>query len=141
MVLVYLGKVDDTAMLAGDWRRNPGMALRTARRACFEHESMTAFIDVCPPQNTEGLFDVDSDAYAVAKLYTSHDTLEGVQFRDQREIENQEDMTIVVRDLADMFYENFSDGLDVGEREEPSPGLVVPDDWPGGADHRTLDEF
>lgn len=73
-------------MLPSDWHRNPGMAMRTVRRACFEHESMTAFIDVCPPQNSEGLFDVDSAAYAVAKLYTSHDSLEGVQFRDQREI-------------------------------------------------------
>jgi hypothetical protein len=131
----------NTAMLPNDWARNPGMALRTARRACFEHESMTAFIDVCPPENSEGLFDVDSDAYAVAKLYTSHDTLEGVQFRTQKEIENQQDMAIVVRDLADKFYNDFSDDLDADEREEPSPGLVVPDDWPEDAEHKTLDEF
>ena len=117
------------------------MAMRTVRRACFEHESMTAFIDVCPPQNSEGLFDVDSAAYAVAKLYTSHDSLEGVQFRDQREIESQQNMAIVVRDLADTFYNDFSDDLDVDEREEPSPGLTIPDDWPEDAEHRTLYEF
>lgn len=117
------------------------MAKRTARYACFEHESLEAMIDVCPPQNSEGLFDVDETSWAIAKLYTSHDTLKGVQFRTQKEIENQEDMAIVVRDLADTFYENFSDGLDVGEREEPSPGLTIPDDWEEDAEHRTLDEF
>jgi len=131
----------NTAMLPSDWHRNPGMAMRTARRACFEHESLNAYIDVCAPQNSEGLFAVDSDAYAVAKLYTSHDTLEGVQFRDQQTIENQEDMAIVVRSLADTFYNEFSDGLDVDEREEPSPGLTIPDDWPEDAEHRTLNEF
>ncbi|MFA9517306.1 hypothetical protein ACERIT_08830 [Halopenitus sp. H-Gu1] len=117
------------------------MAKRTARYACFEHVSLEAMIDVCPPVNSEGLFDVDEDAWAIAKLYTSHDELEGVQFRDQQTIENQEDMAIVVRDLADTFYENFSDGLDVGEREEPSPGLTIPDGWLGDTEHRTLDEF
>lgn len=131
----------DTAMLPGDWNRNPGMAMRTARYACFEHESLEAMIDVCPPANSEGLFDVDEDAWAVAKLYTSHDTLEGVQFRDQKEIENQEHMAIVVRELADLFYAEFSDGLDVESRDEPSPGLTIPDDWPEDAEHRTLDEF
>ncbi len=89
----------------------------------------------------EGLFDVDSDAYAVAKLYTSHDTLEGVQFRTQTEIENQEDMGIAVRELADKFYNKFSDDLDIESREESSPGLSIPDDWPEEAEHRTLDEF
>ncbi|MFC7238921.1 hypothetical protein ACFQS4_11910 [Saliphagus sp. GCM10025317] len=133
--------MNDTAMLPSDWRRNPGMAMRTARYACFEHDSMTAFIDVCPPANSEGLFDVDETSWAIAKLYTSHDTLEGVQFRDQREIEHQEDMAIVVRSLADAFYNEFSDNLAVEEREEPSPGLTVPDDWPEDAEHRTLDEF
>lgn len=53
------------------------MALGTAQRACFEHEPMAAFIDVCPPENSEGMLNVGSDTYAVAKLYTSHDTLEG----------------------------------------------------------------
>lgn len=133
--------MNDTAMLPGDWCRNPGMALRTARRACFEHESMTAFIDVCPPANSEGLFDVDETSWAVAKLYTSHDTLEGVQFRTQKGIETQEDMAIVVRELADVFYDEFADGLNVGEREEPNPGLTIPDDWEKDAEHRTLDEF
>lgn len=128
-------------MLPNDWSKNPGMAMRTARRACFEHESMTAFIDVCPPANSEGLFDVDEDAWAIAKLYTSHDTLEGVQLRTQAEIEEQQDMAIVVRELADIFYENFSEGLDVDEREEPSPGLVIPDDWEKDAEYKTLDEF
>lgn len=117
------------------------MANRTARYACFEHESLEAMIDVCPPANSKGLFDVTEDVWAIAKLYTGHDELEGVQFRDQKEIENQEDMAIVVRSLADVFYENFSDGLDVGEREEPSPGLVVPDDWPEDVEHKMLDEF
>ena len=117
------------------------MAMRTARRACFEHETLNAYIDVCPPQNSEGLFDVDQDAWAIAKLYTSHDELEGVQFRTQREIENQEDLAIVVRELADLFYEDFSADLDVDEREEPSPGLTVPDDWPEDAEHKTLDDF
>lgn len=131
----------NTAMLPGDWNRNPGMAKRTARYACFEHKSLEAMIDVCPPQNSEGLFDVDSDAYAIAKLYTSHDEFEGVQFRDQQTIENQEDMAIVVRELADTFYSEFADGLDGDEREEPSPGLSIPDDWPEDAEHQTLDEF
>lgn len=117
------------------------MAMRTVRYACFEHGSLEALIDVCPPENTEGLFDVDSDTYAVAKLYTSHDELEGVQFRDQREIENQEDMAIVVRELADVFYDKFADDLDIDEREEPSPGLTIPDDWREEAEHKTLDEF
>ncbi len=128
-------------MLPNDWHRNPGMAMRTARRMCFEHETLNAYIDVCAPQNSEGLFDVDEDAWAVAKLYTSHDTLEGVQFRIQTEVENQEDMAIVVRDLADKFYDEFSDDLDVESREEPAPGLTIPDDWEEDAEHKTLDEF
>ena len=96
------------------------MAKRTVRYACFEHESMTAFIDVCPAENSEGLFNVDEDAWAIAKLYTSHDTLEGVQFRDQKEIENQADMAIIVHELADVFSENFSDNLDVGSQKNLS---------------------
>lgn len=35
----------------------------------------------------------------------------------------------------------FNSGLHVGEREEPSPGLVVPDGCPEDGEHRTLDEF
>lgn len=108
-------------MLPNDWDRNSGMAIRTSLRACFEYEPLTAMIDVCPPENSEGLFDVDSDAYAVAKLYTSHDTLEDVQFRSQKKIENREYRAIVVRGLADTFYNDFSGGLGVGEREEPVP--------------------
>lgn len=72
------------------------MALRTARYACFEHESLEAMIDVCPPENSEGLFQADSSSWAIAKLYTRHDSLEGVQFRDQREIDSEEDMAIVL---------------------------------------------
>lgn len=60
------------------------MVLRTARLACFEHESLKAMVDVCPPCNSEGLFDVGEDSWAIAMLYTSLDELEGVQFRDQR---------------------------------------------------------
>jgi len=117
------------------------MAKRTVRYACFEHESLEAMIDVCPPQNSEGLFDVDQGSWAIAKLYTSHDELEGVQFRDQKAIENQQDMAIIVRELADVFYENFSDGIDADKCEEPSPGLTIPDDCPEDAEHKTLDEF
>lgn len=84
------------------------MALRTARIACFEHESLEAMIDVCPPCNSEGLFDVDSDSYAIAKLYTSHDELEGVQFRTQKEIESIDEIPIVVRELADHYYEEYA---------------------------------
>lgn len=98
-------------------------------------------IDVCPPTNSEGLFDVTEDAWAIVKLYTAHGELEGVQFRDQKEIKNQQDMAIIVRELADVFYEQFSDGVDVESRDEPSPGLVVPDDWPANTENRTLDEF
>lgn len=131
----------DTAMLPSDWERNSGMALRTARYVCFEHESLNAFIDICPPENSEGLFDVTEDVWAIAKLYTSHDELEGVQFRDQTEVENQEGMALVVRELADVFYDNFSDNFDLDEREEPSPGLTLPDDWEEEVEHKKLDEF
>jgi hypothetical protein len=127
-------------MLPSDWRRNPGMALRTARYACFEHDSLQAFIDVCPPENSEGLFDVDSDSYAIAKLYTSHDEFEGVQYRDQVEVETEADVAIVVRGLADTFYEEFADDIDTDERDEPTPGLVAPDDWPESAENKTLDD-
>ena len=85
------------------------MALRTARFTCFEHDSMGAFIDVCPPENSEGLFEVDSDSWAVAKLYTSHNELEGVQFRTYMEIAEIDDMAIVVRELADKFYDEYAD--------------------------------
>lgn len=97
-----------TAMLPSDWRRNPGMALRTARYRCFEHESLDAMIDVCPPENSEGFFEVDSDSWAVAKLYTSHDDLEGVQFRDQMEVDSEEDLAIVVREFADVYYAEYA---------------------------------
>lgn len=111
------------------------MALRTARYACFEHESLEAFIDVCPPENNEGLFDIGEDAYAVAKLYTSHDTLEGVQYRNQVEIESAEDMLVVVRNLVDEFYEEFAGNIETDERESPEPGLTVPD---GGRATRSI---
>jgi hypothetical protein len=133
--------MNNTAMLPSDWRRNPGMALRTARYACFEHDSLQAFIDVCPPENSEGLFDVDSDSYAVAKLYTSHEEFDGVQYRDQVEVETEADVAIVVRDLADTFYSEFATDIDTDERDEPTPGLVAPDDWPEGAENKTLDDF
>lgn len=130
-----------TATLPSDWRRNPGMALRTARYACFEHESLEAMIDVCPPENSEGLFEVDADTWAIAKLYTQHDSLEGVQFRDQREIESKEDMAIVMRELADRFYEDYAPGdIKADSRPEASPGVRVPDDS-DGSENRTLDEF
>jgi hypothetical protein len=64
------------------------MALYTASYACFEHESLEAMIDVCPPETSEVLFDVDENAYAIAKLYTSHDKFGGVRFRDQAEIQS-----------------------------------------------------
>lgn len=133
--------MNNTAILPSDWRRNPGMAMRTARRACFEHESLNAYIDVCPPENNEGLFDIDEDAWAIAKLYTSHDTLEGVQFRDQAEIESVEEMPVVVRELVDVFYEQYSESVEKDERESPEPGLTVPEDWEKESEHRTLDEF
>jgi len=117
------------------------MALRTARIACFEHESLHAMIDICPPENSEGLFDVDSSSWAVAKIYTRHDELKGMQFRDQREIETQSEMPVVVRELADRFYEDFADDIEKEERESPEPGLTVPEGWEEDADHRTLDEF
>jgi hypothetical protein len=130
-----------TAILPSDWNRNPGIAMRTARRACFEHESLNAYIDVCPPQNSEGLFAVDEDAWAIAKLYTGHDTLEGVQYRDQMEIESAEEMPVVVRELVDVCYEQYAEDIEMEERESPEPGLTVPEDWEGDAEHKTVDEF
>lgn len=97
------------------------MALRTARITCFEHKSLEAMIDVCPPQNSEGLFDVNSDAYGIAKLYTSHDELEGVQFRDQRDIESVDKMSIVVRDLADRYYEEYAGNGSQSSLPAPTP--------------------
>ena len=119
-----------TSVLPSDWHRNPGMALRTARFACFEHESLLAMIDVCPPSNTEGLFEVDSDAWAVAKLYTSHDELEGVQFRTQMEIADINDMAIVVRELADKFYDDYTDD----EPRRSTPPAETP--WDRGSESR-----
>lgn len=129
-------------MLPSDWQRNPGMALRTARRMCFEHDSQTAFIDVCPPQNSDGLFEIDSDPWGIAKLYTSHDELQGVQFREQKEIANEQDVASVVRALVDLFYSDFG-GEDStrSQRSKPTPGLVLPDGWEEEAVHKTLDEF
>lgn len=109
------------------------MALRTARFACFEHESLEAMIDVCPPENSEGLFEVDADAWAVAKLYTSHDRLEGVQFRTQMEIAEIDDMAIVVRELADQFYGEYSDE---SASQKALPKLTP---WERGAESRPDD--
>lgn len=50
----------------------------------------------------------------MAKLYIFHDSLGGVQFRDQSEIEAAEKMPIVLRELADVFYEPFADDLEQG---------------------------
>lgn len=118
------------------------MALRTARFACFEHESLEAMIDVCPPKNSEGLFEADADSWAIAKLYTSHDELEGVQFREQMKIAEIDDMAIVVRELADVFYEDFA-GEDTSRKALPKP---TP--WERGAESRpddgeshSLDDF
>lgn len=84
---------------------------------------------------------MDNDSYAIAKLYTSHDEFEGVQFRDQAEIESEEDIAIVVRELADTFYSEFATDIDTDERDDPSPGLVAPDDWPESSENKTLDDF
>lgn len=71
---------------------------------------------------------VGSFHHLMALGFEAKTLIEGVQCCDQTEIESQQDMAIIVRDLADVFYDEFSDGLDVGEREEHSSGLVVPDD-------------
>lgn len=115
------------------------MAMRTARYACIEHESLGAYIDVCPPENADGLFAVDDDAWAIAKLYTSHDDLEGVQFRTQSEIESKEDVAIVVRELIDVCYQDYADDIDVDSSSDPTTGVTVPVDQ--STEHRTLDEF
>lgn len=122
------------AVLPSDWQRNPGMALRTARFACFEHESLEAMIDVCPPQNSEGLFDVDEDSWAIAKLYTSHDSLEGVQFRTQMEIESVDEMLIAVREFADLYYEEYT-----GEGVSQS-SLLAPTPWERQVEPKSRDE-
>lgn len=122
-----------TSVLPSDWNRNLGMALRTARFACFEHDSLSAFIDVCPPENSEGLFEADADAWAIAKLYTSHDELEGVQFRTQMEIAEIDDMAIVVRELADQFYGEYT-----GENG-PEKALKTPTPWERGTESRPRD--
>ena len=114
-------------ILPTDWRRNPGMAMRTARYTCIEHESLGAYIDVCPPANADGLFDIDEDAWAIAKLYTRHDELEGVQFRMQREIESKEDAAIVVRELIDVCYQDYADDIDIGSIDGVSAGVTVPE--------------
>jgi hypothetical protein len=108
---------------------------------CFEHESLNAMIDVCPPENSEGLFDASSDAWGIAKLYTSHDELEGVQFREQKQVADAQDVASVVRALADLFYSDFGGDSTRSRRPEPSPGIVLPDDWEEEAVHKTLDEF
>lgn len=77
----------------------------------------------------------------MAKLYTRHDELEGAQFRDQYEIETESEMPVVVRETADQFYEEFSEGRGAGKREEPEPVLTASDNWEEEAEHRTLDEF
>ena len=115
------------------------MAMRTARYACLEHESLGAYIDVCPPANTDGLFDIDEDAWAIAKLYTRHNELEGVQFRTQSEIASKEDVTIVVRELIDVCYQDYADDIDVDATSEHTTGVTVPADQL--SEHRTLDEF
>lgn len=60
------------------------------------------------PEKSEGLFEVDSDAWALTKLYTSHDELEGVQFREQMEVDSEEDLAIVVREFADVYYAEYA---------------------------------
>ena len=129
-----------TAVLPSDWSRNPGMALRTARFACFEHESLEAMIDVCPPCNSEGLFDVDEDSWAIAKLYTSHDELEGVQFRTQMEIESVDEMPIVVRELADVYYEEYATGESMS-LPAPTPWERQTESQPRDDDNYSLDDF
>lgn len=134
----------DTAILPNDWSRNPGMALRTARYACLEHDSLDAFIDVCPPENSEGLFDTTEDSWAIAKLYTSHDDLEGVQFRDQIAVETKDDLERVVRELADDYYNEHQAPTHDRESGVGGSGLTVPEDWSDDDDddgNATLDEF
>ena len=126
-------------ILPADWRRNPGMAMRSARYACIEHESLGAYIDVCPPENSDGLFDVDDDAWAIAKLYSRHDDLKGVQFRKQKEIESKDDVALVVRELIDVCYRDYADEIDVDATSEPTTGVTVPVEQ--STEHRTLDEF
>lgn len=135
----------DTAILPSDWSRNPGMAMRTARYACLEHDTLEAYIDVCPPENSAGLFDVNTDAWAIAKLYSSHDDLEGVQFRDQREVETQADLELVVRELADQFYNEYQTCTrGEGSDANGGSGLTVPKGWDGDdavGENKSLDEF
>ena len=117
------------------------MALRTARIACFEHESLEAMIDVCSPCNSEGLFDVDSDSYAIAKLYTSHDELEGVQFHTQKEIESVDKMPIIVRELADVYYDEYAgEGVSQSSLPAPTPWERQTESQPRD-DNYSLDDF
>jgi hypothetical protein len=53
---------------------------------------------------------------------TSHDTLEGVQFREPIA------MPVIVQELVDISYEQYSGSLAKELREAPEPGLSISDD-------------
>lgn len=68
------------------WRRNRGLEERMVRPLCLEHVLLSAFIDVAPPECTEGDYECPPNAVAIAKLYLPHDRLEGYTCREQRPV-------------------------------------------------------
>lgn len=92
----------DDISLPQDWTRNRGLEVRLVRPLCLEHESLTAFIDIAPPENTEGPYEWP-EAIAVAKLYLEHERLEGFVCRGQRPIFDEASAERVVEKLATAF--------------------------------------
>ena len=92
----------DQISLPPNWRRNPGLEARLVRPLCIEHESLRAFIDVAPPECTEGPYEWP-DAVAIVKLYLPHNRLEGFVCRSQRPIFKKKDAEKVIAELAGGF--------------------------------------
>jgi hypothetical protein len=99
----------DQISLPQNWRRNPGFEARLVRPLCIEHKSLTAFIDVAPPECTEGLYEWP-EAVAVAKLYLPHNRFEGFVCRSQLPIFKKTEAEQVIEELARRFEEQNESG-------------------------------
>lgn len=92
----------DDISLPQNWRRNRGLEARLVRPLCAEHDSLTAFIDIAPPENTEGPYEWPN-AIAVAKLYLEHERFGGFVCRGQRPIFDEAGAERVLEELAIAF--------------------------------------
>ena len=90
----------DEVSLPPNWTRNRGLEVRLVRPLCLEHQSLAAFVDIAPPQCTEGVYDTPSNAIALVKGYRPHAQFTGFECCIQRPVFCIADANQVVAEVS-----------------------------------------